>query len=289
MLSNPNILINSGFDVWQRGTEFNNLSAVWDYHITDMWALNTIGNSCICNISKTDNGIRLQIQNTEYLSVNNRIEDFAKFKNKTVTISAFIRSFSGESVSLGIGDDLSRWYPGGVMIYSPGFYTATFNVPDTIQGLSASVGLNPGKTFSAEFEIDYIKLEFGEVATAYVPDNYAETLTKCQRYYQRKNIYDWVYARFATAYGVGPGHATVQIPLKIPMRITPTVNFINIDKMCLAGSGQVVINLARENNVAYSADFISEGILADGIEAGKVYELMAYANSSADLELSAEL
>ncbi len=76
-LSNPNLLINSSFKIWQRGTSFTNPS---NQYCADRWICNGIG-----TINKVTGGMRITgTINIKYIM---HWSDFQKINNKTVTLS----------------------------------------------------------------------------------------------------------------------------------------------------------------------------------------------------------
>ena len=71
---------------------------------------------------------------------------------------------------------------------------------------------------SQSITVDWIKMEFGNFATPYVPKGYNEELTACLRYYQRLNM------NFrGEAFNVGDGEKYFTTISFYPMRVVPTI------------------------------------------------------------------
>lgn len=142
-LTNPNLLINGDFKIWQRGNIFNLDPNLWLY-TADRWSFTGgIGSQ----VTKVANGIKVDVvsyTNFRYLFENN---DYEKLQGKTVTLSICID---------------------GVVTKQ------TFEVTQNsiIKGMSKSTQI-----------INWVKLELGSISTPFHPKSYAEELASCQRYY----------------------------------------------------------------------------------------------------------
>ena len=231
-----NIIINGGFDVWQRGTSFTpatpygysadrtRLSSGSTVNITKESAtlegnvVNTIKHAIVSPTAGS---------NTRY---DQRIEEFDYFKNKTFTLSFWIKSsrthplnssmifFGGGGINTvnfyddyGLGDVTPTWTK-KVITFSVGdLSTATGTYVDMVIGISSD---------GASIDIEYaqVQLEVGKVATPFEHRSYGEELALCQRYYHtlRSGIF-----------GVGTAVGTVAFTYSSPvtMRATPTIGF----------------------------------------------------------------
>lgn len=145
--SNPNLLINGDFQVWQRGTEF---IVPINIYTADRWK------SISTNSSIAGNGIRKNVNGMEAMLCDQIVSyymeeyDLNKIANKMVTLS---------------------WSINGQIL------TNTFICPSVNPVFHIGIG---GGTI-----LNWVKLELGEVATPFVPRPYAEELALCKRYYEK--------------------------------------------------------------------------------------------------------
>lgn len=158
---------------------------------------------------------------------------------------------------------------GTVDFSSTAYDTAILNFPVT----------NAEKTY----QLKYVKLEGGNIATPYVPKGYGAELAECQRYYVR---YSGTDASSNIAVGVGTTSATiVYVPLILPvcMRSVPTVGgtySLSDTSSSLPVTGTTVKNLCA-NSLYLSVSTSST------VERGKAY--MLYVPNGGYFWVSAEL
>lgn len=183
-LSNPNLLINGGFAVWQRGESFTvpRTGTGAGQYTADRWRVWANTDSAGGNIvvTKVDGGLHVEASGAGIATYRFEEADAKKLTGKTVTLS---RSVDG------VVSSETQSFPAN----------GTFNVP-----LPASGTLN------------WVKLELGGEATPYVPKGYGEELAACMRYYQvTGSVFCAGYANAGTAY------ASYVPP--VPLRTTPTL------------------------------------------------------------------
>lgn len=183
-LSNPNLLINGGFAVWQRGESFTvprtgNSAGQYTADRWRVWAnTDSAGGNIV--VTKVDGGLHVEASGAGIATYRFEDADAKKLTGKTVTLS---RSVDG------VVSSETQSFPAN----------GTFNVP-----LPASGTLN------------WVKLELGGEATPYVPKRYGEELAACMRYYQvTGSVFCAGYANAGTAY------ASYVPP--VPLRTTPTL------------------------------------------------------------------
>lgn len=183
-LSNPNLLINGGFAVWQRGESFTvpRTGTGAGQYTADRWRVwaneDSAGGNLV--VTKVDGGLHVEASGAGIATYRFEEADAKKLTGKTVTLS---RSVDG------VVSSETQSFPAN----------GTFNVP-----LPASGTLN------------WVKLELGGEATPYVPKGYGEELAACMRYYQvTGTVFCAGYANAGTAY------ASYVPP--VPLRTTPTL------------------------------------------------------------------
>lgn len=137
-----------------------------------------------------------------------------KFKGKTVTLSAYVTDLSDDTI-------FHMYFQGAdSRPITRGLNTRTV----TVNGTNRWAGITRDiSTISGWIKIKWMKLEYGTVATPFVPPDPAIELLKCQRYYQR-------IGRMMRHVGSGiiiKNCAMIVCPLATNMRITgPTINIV---------------------------------------------------------------
>lgn len=198
--SNPNLLINGDFQVWQRGNTFD---VPYNLYTTDRWHCNHTG-STIYTISKNDNGLMLNtVGGNAYL--NQFIENSSNLKNEICTLSVSIEgnvfSVTGKSIDT---PSINTSY--GAM---------NFRYDTSKDLIIVTIRIDDGHSVV----INWVKLELGSKATPFVPRPYGEELALCQRYYEevpagqqvlgvKDNVNAFIYWNFI-----------------VEKRINPTVSF----------------------------------------------------------------
>jgi len=259
-LSNP--VLNSAFQVWQRGTSFS-LAASTAYgsgFTADRWQTQTGANQA-CTISRqatsdTTNLPNIQYNlryqrnsgqtgtNALYIVQNFETINSIPFSGKTVTFSFYARAganFSSASnalsafVSTGTGTDQNSWagYTGSTNpISGTATLTTTWQrfsfsgtIPATATEMAPTFGFTPTGTAGANdyYEITGVQLELGSVATPF--DTYATTLQGELAACQRYYIQynsDVNYQPFAMAHGVSTDSCRAIISYPVTMRTTPS-------------------------------------------------------------------
>lgn len=77
--------------------------------------------------------------------------------------------------------------------------------------------------------LNWAKLEYGNVATPFIPPDPATELMKCRRYYRTIN-------RGTTAYAVNATSVVFALPFDTPMRnVTPSMQILNTASLCWSG------------------------------------------------------
>lgn len=221
-ISNPNLLINPDFKINQRGqTEYIGSNEKIIYTV-DGWKILQYSP----NIKVTVNDGYITLENsgdeTQYVaqSLENPIDD-------AHTISAKM---------LGNDNVLS-----GNKIATDDF---------TIMYERANNWLSIHIAAHTAVSLEWVKTEYGSVATPFVPPNLATELAKCQRYYRVIN------SLVAPCRGVGAEDISYyQVNLGVPMRTIPSVQYDNIHQ--LQGN-----NASAELNVRTSPYGINPDTLA---------------------------
>ena len=205
--ANPNMLINGGMDMWQRGTSFTGAS---NAYCADRWLKggdSTVTRSTDVPSSEFNYSARVdrvgnvsQLRGSVELS---KAGSAAPFDiNGNYTFSAWVRAEAAANIQLHIfyADGVSSGANPVIVLpnqtlgaVTTGWTKVSITVPmgailpaATNKALNFVLMMNTSDVF---FKITGIKFEKGSVATPYQPRPISEELALCQRYYQIKGIY----------------------------------------------------------------------------------------------------
>ncbi len=194
-IANPNIIINGNFDIWQRNTSFD-IQKIKTY-TADRWYADTIGSIVtkeICDLPYSLYCLRVinNELNLDTLTIGQIFEDCEKYINSSLTLSFYARAVgvSNKSFKYKLGLDCV-----GQTILTPEWKKITLCC-ENFKTFTDSYK-NQGLTFYADeddlfemgegFEIAQVKVEVGNIATNFIPQNYTVELSQCQRYYQLRS------------------------------------------------------------------------------------------------------
>lgn len=207
-ISNPNLLINGDFQVWQRGTSFPTTASA--IYTADRW-ISGQGHGYVQRLG-VYSGINIDSQIFDGAFGPSQIMEFpTTYSGKTVTFSAnfktdhpvimYIRadSVSVETASFDNTD------------YEDHFITVT--LPTIVSSLKVGFYF---PTHDTSLQCKWCKLEYGSTPTTFYPRSYDEELFRCQRFYEVSQELPLVvyYA------GIIQGHS-----FKVEKRATPTIGF----------------------------------------------------------------
>jgi hypothetical protein len=232
--ANPSLIINGGFDVWQRGTSFTGLSS---QYCADRFYF--AGAKDVVREDEVPAGTTFtysaKVTSTNAASIRTTIElpftgHRRPFSNNSVwTLSFYILNngatantrmqvlFADDSAnnnSVTVHTDNSQTAVGGTWVKLSTTFTVTATPAPTNKCLLVEVGLN----VAGSCNITGVKLEQGSVATPWFYEDYGTTLAKCQRYYYR---YDGIALGFMFNDNVAVRQTNVYYPQT--MRIAPTI------------------------------------------------------------------
>lgn len=167
-LSNPNLLINGDFQIWQRGDsfDFESYSQTGYIYTADRWCIYNSGTRALtCN--KVEEGLQFTCENdanalTQWLE--RRLEN-----GETYVLSAKING-NIETLNITGGTDSDN-----------SDYLAYY--ADNATHDADRIIIKPRGTTT----VSWVKLEKGNIATLFVSRLYGEELTLCQRFYQNFN------------------------------------------------------------------------------------------------------
>jgi hypothetical protein len=252
-----NAVLNSAFNVWQRGTSFTNVANVYG---PDRWLMyRSNANTTVSrqltndttNLPNIQYAARMQRTasstslDTFYLLNMFETVNSIPFAGKTVTFSFYARAGANYSATSNVLNAILRTGTGTDQSWISGYtgdaspitgsatltttwqrFTYTGTIATTATELTLGFTYTPIGTAGAAdfFEVTGVQLEVGSVATPYAPysPTYQGELAACQRYYVR-----WTgsasYPRFASK-GVSVSSTNVYFYVDHPveMRVAPT-------------------------------------------------------------------
>ena len=255
-ISNPNLLINSDFrnPVNQRG-QTTYIGATDKTYTIDRWCHNT-----------TDEGRTLQVLNgyVKYSNPNTTYQSFwlqhfeRKLEDGYYTITVNVKSVT-KDVWVGnmLGDSSSsvKWGNSSTFALKSGINTFTF--------YGSAIGLYFQASISSSVELYWVKLEYGNTPTAFVPRLYGEELALCRRYYSvlvpscmiiARQRYDGYSSYFAG------------MPYPNVMRVVPNVTYDSK----VSDTGEILTGTLGMTRDEYCISYFSFVGDKDGIELTKV-------------------
>lgn len=198
VVSNPNLLINGDFQVWQRGTSFSQTSFTERY-TADRWRAVSTDGTVQLTVQKSDRGMELfadQSGSSAQIRYRMAEEDLAKIRGKTCTLSYSI-------------DDVVT--------------TRQVTVSETAQETDILFSISISVSTTHKY-LNWVKLEIGTVATQFVPRPYAEELAMCQRYFLPITNPDSSNGTLGIGAYNSNGYIVLNMPIITSMRTKPTLS-----------------------------------------------------------------
>lgn len=253
-------IINGNFDVWQRGTSFNQATA--KVYGADRWAtFNNVTNQASTITRQDGTGVYGSIYclryqrtagqtgtNTCILVTSIESIDTQKLRGKKLTLSFYARKGANYSptssvftsairTGTGTDEEVLNGYTGVndtltqnntlTTNWQKFTYTTPTVLADNVNELSLWFTWTPTGTAGAAdyFEITQVQLCAGDVALPFMPKSYEEELRACMRYYYRVDSTGANFTSFGFGWHVSTTESVFNIPFKTQMRITPTASF----------------------------------------------------------------
>ena len=263
-----NLLINGGFDVWQRGTSF---SAVG--YIADRWIFVADGTGATRAITRqaftvgqTDVPENPQYyvrynqsvagSGGTYNILQQRVENVLLLSGKTVTLSFYAKAAVTTSVytyanqNFGSGGSSDVGVMGATISVGTSWvkYTQTFDIPSVT---GKTVGANNYTYFgfampnnaTFTFDLANVQLNYGSAALPFVPRSYADELRLCQRYYLGG------VGTLCAGY-VSGAVANIHIHTPVTMRTTPTPTIVTGDNFVYSNTLKGISSVASISMIA---------------------------------------
>jgi len=248
-----NLIINGGFDVWQRGTSL----AASSSYLADRWVNGssetqsrqtfTVGQTDVAGFPtyfhRSGGG-----STTTWYGLDHKIEDVGRLGGQEVTLSYWMKgsaSFTNAPYWLqlfGSGGSTSVEAPLATHSVTTSWvrYSQTFTFPSIsgkTVGTSSYSQINVLRAYIGSISVDLanVQLELGSVATDFEHRSFGEEVQLCKRYYEKSFAYSTVPANgsSATTFATSPnvslgvllwsGPNARNIAYEVEKRATPTV------------------------------------------------------------------
>jgi hypothetical protein len=309
-IAGKNVLINGGFDIWQRGTSFSQVTG----YSADRWYINastttTITRDTTVLTPNSQYSLKATATGTQQIFLQQAIEtaNVVNLAGKTVVLSAYVAGSTGTSTNINLSLAFSTSTDNAVTgtwtditPVSAGNITTTtamqrvsavFSVPSNAKSLRVLLVNNAANiTVGQALFFGDVQLELGSVATVFsrAGGSIGGELALCQRYYLRPQNTD-SYANYAIGTARSTTVADLMQSLPVAMRVRPTaVDYFNLQVTFAGISGAAVTNLIID--AASSNQFVTfQATVASGLTQFRPYFLGNNNNAAGYLGLSAEL
>lgn len=273
-VSNPNLLINGDFQVWQRGTEFSQITN--RKYFADRWIMGYNYTSLLSDISKVNNGFKIKGKAGSQHLICQMLEasKLSSLYNRPLTLSLEYEIVSGDAIinvfirtdkpqyTFGSGDgDRIESTPAKNNGANEGKLTSTLSsMPNNY--LTCFAGISIYSATDYEIVIRNVKLELGDRATPFYPRLYEEELALCQRYYFAvKNM-------FANGYITSSAKSfQFFVPTPVMMRESKTLKSYNCNNIRLVeGNSKTptwIAGAIRSNDVSNHTNGLNIYLTAD--------------------------
>jgi hypothetical protein len=321
--SNP--ILNSSFDIWQRGTSLSATGSTSNY-TADRWQ--SYNGSSAFTISRQATGDTTNLPNIQYCARVQRnsgstattymyfsqgfeTANAVPYAGKTVTLSFYARkgaNFSDGTSAFRVGLDTGtgtdqNWLAGytGVASTFTGNPVLTttwqrFTYSGTLATTATELAVwfehrGSGTAGAADYyEVTGIQLDIGSVALPYRRNSatIAGELAACQRYFQILGG-DNAFEYFCIGSSASTTDASGVIPLKVTMRGTPTLTFTT------ASNYRVTQGTTANTATVVQGDILTKNTInvqftvASGLTAGNANRMIANNTTSATISISSEL
>mgnify|MGYP003687623255 CR=1 FL=1 len=264
-----NLIINGSFQISQRGnyTSATGLTSSWTYYLDRFKArINNISGNLTHKVDQTVDGkltdtVRLDATSTAsgYINLLQQFEDLQKLKGQSVTFSAWVKS-NTTNAKLVLHRDGSNAQTATTHTGGGGWelLTATVTLATTIThsvglycGILANATGNVSITSGDYFEMAFVQLELGSVATDFEHRSYGEELALCQRYFYQETT-----RHYRPSFLDGSGnYPTVFVEHPVPMRVTATGAFLQASDYYYNSSGSGDSNfIPNPSSVSWNGD-----------------------------------
>ena len=258
--SNPNLLINSNFAINQRGE--SSYTGIANAYTVDRWLKRSTNDT----VTVLSNGIRFTNSGSQFPWITQPLDPTINnsLLGKTLTLSGKFNAVSissGATIRVFVGNGNAGNASGGFNfgyfdVTRAGTFSGKVTIPSSITNtyLNIIISINGTSVNGDYYEIEYLKLEVGDFATAYTPPLIAEELPKCQRYYQKINN------RVLFGVSWSAGYISVNYFHIVEMRTIPTL--IILSPVTMRTSGVNYTQTSATSNASYRSPIGGVAVLS---------------------------
>jgi hypothetical protein len=296
-----NLIINGGFDVWQRGTTFTGVSN--GTYAADRWVcLDGVGNVVTNWTKKTTSDPFTYIERTSGSNTAWGLHQFVEMTEAyypagtTFTVSADIKHVSGDDsyvFSLHYRPS-STWGSATWNISSSSQaagttgtrLSAVFTLPTDVVSGDVCVKILPTSTNNGQkFGARNVQLELGSVATDFEHRSYGEELALCQRYYWRiGSTAASPYARYGLGYA--PSTTLVRLSIQNEFRTIPSLSYSGNFSVQPGTGGTVTFSVLSNGS---TSNAVTVNCNVSSVSSGDCVSVHTNNDTDAYLALDAEL
>jgi len=310
-----NLVMNGGFDVWQRGTSITTTGNGYGINYTsDRWIAYFIGTYSKQSTSLPNgdyvNYFRgvLGAGGSNRLNINQVIENGnSLLSGKNVTVSFWLKcNVPNKSILLRLLAVNNSTFSSYAVLGQNTFYTDTawkkYEITVPCNNDTANISSRPHAILELDgvdadwgngdtFEFAQVQLELGKVATPFEHRSYGEELALCQRYYQQ-----FAYTSLYQSVGDGQAGTTssgyILFRFLNEMRVPPTISNNGAGNFRVnsfaSGQDQTCTSIAYDHITAHGARIQFSKTTADFTMNQNIY-INTEQNNDAYLYISAEL
>jgi hypothetical protein len=190
-----NLIINGGFDVWQRGTSFSSIGNM--QYCADRMVYSRANQVDVARVDCSLDGFKYAARQTNVSAGScthyHKVENTGQFyAGQTLTLSFWARASEAMDQRSFRCYSASGYVTGYDIIYLTTdwqYFTVTKTIASTWTGSEPSLDVqvltgNSSLSAGSWIEITGVQLEVGSVATPFEHRSYGEELALCQRYYE---------------------------------------------------------------------------------------------------------
>lgn len=298
LAANPreNLLVNPGFEIWQRGNGAFTADLAWT---ADRWYMDEAGTDAFSVTKDTTNEDTNSVacmacdftlgNGAGASAIKQLLEDFTQLRGKALSLSVRVKATVASAVRLSIYDSVTGWTYGSYHTGGGSYETLTVTATVAAAAASLAVGIFFAATCSGADSayLDNAMLVVGSVAATYTPLHPVDEWLRCARYYRT-----WVVPASNTCQiGLGSAVSTTvavfSLPLSPAMATAPSLVATAGDWTVVDGAGGVVDLSSISLSHAQATGVVVNATVASGLTQFRPYLLTADAGGTRTLALEA--
>jgi hypothetical protein len=276
-VARANLLVNGGFELWQRGTSGFTANGAFS---ADRWMNGLAGTSTFSVVQQQTSPVAVNSRFSLGFTYNHnaesyiyqKLEDYFQVRGQTLSFSIMVQTSTANAVRPFV--QCSSTYTFGAFHTGDGTFrqlTVTAPCPSNATGVAVGLALDA----SCTAYLDNAMLVYGSQPANYAPLPPADELARCLRYYERIDAANTQQLLLTQAYGAG---STIwDWHLRATKAVTPTLTTAAASQFChLTATGAASPACTAITAGALFADRITGSTsLSSGLVAGNASQLIA--------------